>query len=129
MLRLVAGVFLALHGLVHLMGFVVAWKLGTIEGLPYTTTLLNGSWDVGPTGLQVLGLVWLVAALGFVAVGFGIIVRQAWWSSAIFVVAFLSLVITALQWPEAQFGLYIDLAVIAALLIGRRGAPRSRLAN
>ena len=119
MLRLIAGVFLALHGLIHLMGFVVPWKLATIESLPYTTTVLNGSWDIGATGIQVLGLFWLFAALGFVAAGVGIIARQEWWWAATLTVTVVSLVITALQWPEAQFGTYIDV-VLVALLIARQ---------
>ena len=120
MLLLIAGVFLALHGLIHLMGFVVPWKLATIEDLPYTTTLLNGSWDVGTTGIRVLGLLWLLAALGFVVAGTGLITRQKWWWTASLVVAVLSLVVTALQWPDAQFGTYIDALVLVALLIVRR---------
>lgn len=120
MLRLIAGVFLALHGLIHLMGFVVSWKLATIEGLPYTTTLLNGCWDVGTTGIRALGLFWLLAALGFVAAGIGLIARQEWWWAATLAVAVVSLVVTALQWPEAQFGTYIDVVVLVALLIARQ---------
>jgi hypothetical protein len=34
---------------------VYAVKLANVAGLPYKTTLVNGSWDVGDDGIRVFG--------------------------------------------------------------------------
>ena len=38
MLRRAAAIFFALHGLIHVMGFVAAWQLATLPEIAYRTT-------------------------------------------------------------------------------------------
>jgi hypothetical protein len=71
---LAAGVALALHGAIHLMGFVVDWRLASMQTLPYRTTVLSRQLDIGTAGLHSVGLFSLLAALGFITVG----VRLVW---------------------------------------------------
>jgi len=55
---IVAGAMLLIvHGLIHLMGTVAYMKLGRIENLPYKTTLLGGSWDIGDRGMRFFGAI------------------------------------------------------------------------
>ncbi|HEY43645.1 MAG TPA: hypothetical protein G4O11_06655 [Anaerolineae bacterium] len=42
-----ASIVVFLHGLIHLMGVAVYWKIAKIKGLDYKTRLLGGRWDVG----------------------------------------------------------------------------------
>src|SRR5450759_745041 len=35
MIRRIAAVLLALHGVIHLIGFVVPWRIATLEGFVY----------------------------------------------------------------------------------------------
>ena len=42
-LRVVLGMILILHGLIHLLGLVVYLRLATIGTLPYSTALLSGT--------------------------------------------------------------------------------------
>ncbi len=37
MVRWVVAALFVLHGLVHLLGFVVPWQLATVAGFPYRT--------------------------------------------------------------------------------------------
>ena len=59
MLRIVVAVFLILHGLVHLIGFVVPWKLIKTDEFPYSTTVLAGRVDLGDRGVRLYGLLLL----------------------------------------------------------------------
>ena len=43
------------------MGTVTYFQLGIFEELPYKTTLLNGSWNVGQTGIATFGALWAEA--------------------------------------------------------------------
>ena len=112
------AVVLAAHGLIHLLGFVVPWKLVQLEDFPYKTTLLAGRWDVGDTGVRLMGLVWLAVAIVFIVAAIGLVMDQGWWRPLAIGVAAASLVISALHWPEAQFGVYINVVILALLLIG-----------
>ena len=47
MIRLVGAALVALHGLIHLIGFVVPWRIATVDGFPYRVTTLGGLADLG----------------------------------------------------------------------------------
>lgn len=47
--------FLLLHGVAHLVGFAVPWRLVRSEEVPYKTTILSGTVDVGDVGIRILG--------------------------------------------------------------------------
>jgi hypothetical protein len=64
MVQAVAAIAMGLPGLDHLIGFVVPWRVATIQGYPYRTTTLNGAVGIGDLGARLLGLVWLVLASG-----------------------------------------------------------------
>jgi hypothetical protein len=112
--RLMA-LMLFLHGLIHLMGVSVYWQLTEIEGLVYKTTLMNGHWDVGAVGTRVLGGLWLVSAIGFVAASIGLIANRLWLIPVLFPTTLLSLALTSLDWTTAFAGLVVDLAILTIL--------------
>jgi hypothetical protein len=64
MLRLVAAATLAGHGLIHLMGFVVAWQIATLERITYRATFVNGLLEVGDAWARGLGIAWLALGRG-----------------------------------------------------------------
>ena len=64
-LRVVASAVLCLHGLVHLLGTAVYFRLAEVPEFPYKTTLLGGRWDLGAAGIRVFGLLWAGTAIGF----------------------------------------------------------------
>ena len=63
------GAFLILHGFAHLVGFMVPFRIGNLEEPSYKTTLLGGRLNVGDTGIRVIGFLWLVGAIAFMAAG------------------------------------------------------------
>ena len=121
-LTITAGSFLALHGLVHLMGWLAYWPLGAIAELPYKTTLFDGTWNLGDGGMRIFSVLWLIVALGFIAAAIGVLTRQPWTAQVLVSATLLSLVITGLDWGAAFLGTAIDGVVLAALLV----VPRLR---
>jgi len=120
MIRIIVAILFILHGLVHLLGFVVPWRLATVEGLAYKTTLLSGRLDVGETGIRVVGLLWLVATVGFAVAGATVFALHPWWRAVTLLVTLLSLVLCVLGWPDTRPGVLINLVILGYLLFGGR---------
>ncbi len=116
-MRIALGVFLLLHGFAHVVGFAVPWRLVREEQLPYKTTILAGRVDVGDTGIRVVGLLWLAAALAFAATGLAVIVSRPWAVGAVTWVAGASLVLSLLGWPDARIGVVVNAAILAGLAL------------
>lgn len=113
-------VLVGVHGLIHLIGFVVPWRLATLEGFPYTTTAFWDSVDLGATGVRLVGLVWLATAAAFVAGAIGLW-RGARWGRAITAgAAIVSIPICLLSSPAATVGLIVDVGILAVLVLERR---------
>jgi len=72
MIRRLAAVGLALHGLIHVIGFVVPWRIATLEGFAYRTTAFDGGLDLGAAGVEVIGLLWLALTFAFLVAGYGV---------------------------------------------------------
>lgn len=112
MIRRAAAVLLAAHGLVHLIGFVSPWRIASLEGFAYRTTVFGGTQDIGDVGVRALGLVWLALTFGFAAAGFGVW-RQKFWGIALAgALAVASLAVCVAGLPETSAGVAINLVVV-----------------
>ena len=123
MLRLmliVATIVLVLHGLIHLMGTAAYMKLAVIQQLPYKTTVLGGRWDLGAGGIAVYGVLWAVAAIGFVVAALAFWFGWAGWQPLLLGVTLLSLALTALDWDVAFAGVILNIVILALLWLGPR---------
>ena len=103
-MRFALSALLIAHGVAHLVGFVVPWKLVSTAEVPYRTTILGGMIDVGDAGTRALGVVWLMAALAFVLLAGAVL---AGWNVRLWIFAMLalSIVLCVVGWPEARIGL------------------------
>ncbi len=119
-MRFALAVLFALHGIAHLVGFAGSWQLAASGDLPYKTTVLNGRIDLGDAGIRMFGLLWIVAALAFVMAAAGIVLEADWWVKLATIVAVGSLALTVLEWPAARIGLYLNVAILAALAVFTR---------
>ena len=115
MIRTLAAVLLAVHGLIHLIGFVVPWGIAQVEGFPYRTSALDGAVALGEPGVRLVGVAWLVLAVGFVVAGIATWRRAAWATPLTAVLAVGSIVVCVPGLPEAVFGIVVDAAILAAL--------------
>lgn len=112
----VAAGIIGLHGIVHLMGFVAYWPLAAVPELPYKTALLGDRWEVGPAGMRVFGLLWLVAAVGLLAVAAGLLGGRAWWRAVAAGTVALSTALIALDWTAAFRGAIVNVLIVLYLV-------------
>lgn len=114
-MRYVLAILLLAHGVAHLPGFLTSWRLASLEGMAYKTTLLAGTLDVGDVGIRIMGVFWLLIGVGFAASGIGALLQTAWWPAMTAVVASASLVLSVLEWPEAKIGVLVNMIILAYL--------------
>lgn len=117
-MRIALACFLFAHGLAHLPGFIIPWRLATMADMPYKTTLLSDRINAGDVGIRIVGVLYLLAALSFAASGAGLLIDSSAWLLPVFAVAAFSLVLCVLSWPEARVGVYVNLAIFGFLLLG-----------
>lgn len=126
MLGLIFSVFIVLHGLVHLFYFGQSRRLFELQpGMVWP----DGSWAfsklLGNEATRLLARTSCVlAAIGFVAGGIGLLMGQAWGSPVVVGSAAFSTVIFIILWDgemqkladKGGSGILINIAILAALL-------------
>jgi hypothetical protein len=115
------SLFLVLHGIAHLPGFLVPWRLAAPAQMQYTTTVLGGSADLGRMGIRIVSILWLLTAVAFVVAGAATFLDDAAWRTIALTATVASLALTLLGWPESQIGLALNLLLLAYLTLG--GSP------
>lgn len=127
MIKIIIGIFVILHGLVHFLYLgqsVRYFELQPGMGWP------DGSWafskilDDGPTRM-VAAVFLVVAAIGFIVGGVGIFMSQGWWRPVVVGAAAFSAVVFLLFWDgkiqelddKGGVGLLINLTILVALLV------------
>jgi len=116
---LLSGVLVA-HGIAHLVGFVSSWRLMTLAELPYRTTILAGRVDLGDAGIRVVGVLWLVAGVAFVAGAWAVLADSTWWQTIVTFAFGASLVLCLAGWPDARLGLLANAIVLGLALLAIR---------
>lgn len=127
MLRFIFGIFIVLHGLVHLLYFGQSWRLFELQaGMVWP----DGSWAFSKLlGDEVTR--WLasiscvVAAIGFVAGGIAILLMQPWWRPVVMGSAAFSALFFLLLWDgkmqklydKGGIGVLINIAIVIAVLL------------
>jgi hypothetical protein len=126
-MQIVIAVLMALHGVAHVPGFAVSWRLADLQGMPYHTALFGGRVYVGDAGMRAVGILWLFAALAFVAIGVAALLNRSWWSTAAVATITLSLGLCTTEIKAARVGVIANL-VLLALVLAARAAARPALA-
>jgi hypothetical protein len=129
MVRIIVGVFIVLHGLVHLLYFGQSRRLFELQpGMVWP----DGSWAfsklLGDEATRLLASASCVlAAIGFVAGGIGILAGQRWWRPPVVGSAAFFAVMLVLLWngqmqkldDQGAIGILINVAILVAMLILR----------
>lgn len=127
MLKITIGVFIVLHGLVHLLYFGQSRRLFELQaGMVWP----DGSWAftnlLGDEPVRRLAsMALLLAAAGFVAGGAGLFLEQDWWRPVAIGAAVFSSVLYLVFWDghgqnlddKGGVGVLINLVLLAFLLI------------
>jgi hypothetical protein len=126
-IKIIFGVFCVLHGLVHLLYFGQSARYFELQpGMLWP----NGAWAFSKlfgddATRRLAGVFLIVAAIGFVAGGAGVLMRQAWWRPVIVSAAAFSAMIYILFWDgkmrrlddQGGIGILINIAILVAVLI------------
>jgi hypothetical protein len=129
MLNIIIGVFFVLHGLVHLLYFGQSRRLFELQpGMLWP----DGSWVfsrlLGDRATRLLASsACVLAAIGFVAGGIGVLVSQSWWRPIILGGATFSTVVYVLFWDgrlqklhdKGAIAILINIAILFAMLVLR----------
>jgi hypothetical protein len=129
MFRYLFGIFIVLHGLVHIWYFTLSQRLVAFQaemgwtGKSWIFTNLIG--DAATRSLA--SVLYVLATLGFVAGGIGIFIQQTWWRPVLVGSAIFSSAVIVLFWDggtkmlvqKGILGLVINLVVLVMLFIFR----------
>lgn len=121
MLRYVLALALVMHGLGHVMGFIAAWTPTIEVGFSDAPSILWSGATVASAAGKAFGLLWLVALVGSVGAGLGLLFGHEWWRVLAVASALISLAAIVPWWNTvpagARFGgVLFDLVIIALLL-------------
>lgn len=106
-------VIIAVHGLIHLMGFAKAFGLASFEQLRVPIS-------------QPLGLLWLAAALLFLLSAVLLLSTPNWWWAPALGGVVISQLLIIAAWSDARFGTIANLIILVPALIAALGhAPWS----
>lgn len=93
-----------------------------MSGIPYKTTIFGGAVDLGPIGIRVVGALWLVVALAFMATALAAYVRASRWTVSVLVLSGVSLLLCFTALPEAKIGVVVDVVLVLVMLFWPRAA-------
>ena len=119
-IEIIVAIVLFVHAVAHLVGFIVPWRMATFEEIPYKTTLLGGMLNVGVVGIRIVGILWLVTALSFVATGILVLQSHPMWQLITLYLAAFSLLLCILGWPDSKIGVFVNVVILAFIEIGGR---------
>jgi len=129
MIRVIAGAFLVLHGLVHLLYLGQSARRFELQpGMVWPDNSWVFSKLLGEGGTRTLaGIFCVLAAAGFVIGGAGIFFSQSWWRTAVIASAVFSGILYLLFWDgrlqqlpnKGAVGILIDVAILVAILVFR----------
>jgi len=128
-MRFIFGIFIVLHGLVHLLYFGQSTRYFELKpGMLWP----DGSWVfsrlLGNEAARNLASISLIlAAMGFIVGGIGILASQAWWRPVVVSAATFSSIVYVVFWngkmknldAQGVVGILIDVAILLAVLIFR----------
>jgi len=116
-MRIVIALVLLVHALIHLMGFLSAWKLAEFSQLRGATLIPLSAFVA-----RAVGALWLaVAVVLLVASWLRMSEQGAWWNVAAVGVA-VSQALIVLQWQDAKAGSLVNLVLLVAIVLAASGS-------
>ena len=125
--RWALGIFIGLHGLVHLWYLTLSQGLVEFEAeMGWTGQSWLFSAFLGDSATRWTGTaLYAIATLGFVAGGLGLVAQQDWWEPITISAAAISAVTIVLFWDggmqmlvqKGLIGFLVDIIVLAVLLL------------
>lgn len=103
--KLIFGFLLLVHGLIHLLGFVKAFRGNDIDH----------SFRSIPS---LLGFNWLLAAMLFLISLTCFLMRKAWWPEMVVTAVVISQILIFLVWTDPKFGTIANVIILMVAVVG-----------
>jgi hypothetical protein len=98
MMRYLFASVMLVHGLIHIMGFIKAFKSTSIKQLTVTIS-------------KPVGIIWITVAILFV-LSIGVyLLRKEWWPVITIIAVLLSQVVVVMSWSDAKFATIINVII------------------
>jgi hypothetical protein len=105
MYRFLIASIIALHGIIHLMGFAKAFGYGNFSQLSKDIT-------------KPVGVLWLLVACLFIISAIQLSIKhEAWWMLSLLAVV-ISQILIFVSWQDAKFGTIANVIILVAAIIG-----------
>ena len=104
-MRIALFILIAVHGLIHLLGFVKAFGLSDVKELTQTIS-------------KPFGAIWLLAFILFVIAALMFAFKNNYWWLLGFIAAVISQVLIIFFWQDAKFGTIANVIILVASVIG-----------
>jgi hypothetical protein len=101
-----------LHGVIHVVGFLLLWELAEVGEFTYDMATP----DAGTTAGRIVGAAWLVAAVLFVATAIEVWRGSDRWRKAALAGCIVSTPALLVDAGDAFAGLVVNLAIVAIVL-------------
>ncbi len=122
MARIFFTAVIALHGIIHLIGFSKEWKLGPAGG-QFSKTLVPFS----ENGSKIAGLLWLAACIFMIASAYLFFVKAEWYWIPAFAGLIVSQTLIVLYWHDAKYGTIVNVIVALLVIVGSGVMSYNRL--
>lgn len=103
-MRIVLLILITLHGSLHALGFIKAFKLLPVHRLTGNISKVNGAF-------------WLISAVLFIVSGFLIYQTKDWWI-VLLIATLVSQYLIFTSWHNARFGTIANIVLLMAVVIG-----------
>jgi hypothetical protein len=106
-MKIIFAFIIAIHGLIHLMGFAKAFNYGKIEQLTAEIS-------------QLIGILWLITSLLFIITTVLFLSRKDEWSILGIIAVVISQILIFMVWQDAKFGTIANviILIVAVLSLG-----------
>ena len=105
MMKILLLILMCAHGLLHLLGFVKAFKLAPLTQMPHPITKVNG-------------ILWLIAACLIISCGVMFYTNmEGWWIVGVISVVVSEYVIVK-DWSDAGLGTTLNILVLIICILG-----------
>lgn len=111
---LLVGILL-IHGIAHIVGFVIPWRIIVSSEIPYRTRLLGV--DIGGAGVRAVGLAWLIIAWLFIACAANLAQHEAVAAGRIVALVTVSILLCVLGLPESRPGLFANTGILIVIAV------------
>jgi hypothetical protein len=111
-MKIILAVFILIHGIIHSIGFLNAWKLKEFKEFTGKTII-----PLSDAAAKAIGIMWLVALAVFIIGGAGLFFDQKWWRAVIFAAVVLSQILIVIYWRDAKAGTIANVMIVIGMFL------------